>query len=176
MLAVSPGLGPGWVGGRCCGTPFPLLQVSFSTDVLSGLCFHSSCLYQSRGTRCSFGDPGCAPSQAAGCVGRVPWPQHWEEPPRAEIAFLGAGPFQYRAPETLPSPGVPPRALVQEQGPRPPCPPVLVACASRGGSSSQANEGAPATTSLESSWEWAGRPPWPGLPCGWFSSWEQFNL
>lgn len=114
MLAVSTGLGPGWVGGRCHGILLPLLWVSFSTDVLSGLCFHSSCLCESRGTRHSFGDPGWAPSQAAGCVGRAPGPstgrnplgrsqRSWgpappsTEPPSPPLS-RGAGPGSPRAP------------------------------------------------------------------------------
>lgn len=126
-----------------------------------------------------FWGPGMGPLPGRWLCWPSPRPQHWEEPPRAEPALVGAGPSQHRAPEPSPLPGCrpgePPCALAQEQGPRPPCPQLRL-LVPRGGSSSQANEGAPATTSLESSRGWAGWPPRPGLPCGWFSSWERFNL
>lgn len=58
--------------------------------------------------------------------------------------------------------GVPLRAPVQEQVLPPPRAPALGAGALRGRRSSQPSKGAPAASSLESSWGWADGRPGPG--------------
>ena len=73
----------------------------------------------------------------------------------------------HRAPETLPSPvgagpGCPREPWSRSRGRIHPVPPALVTGASLGRSSSQANKGAPATSSLESLWGWADGRPGPG--------------
>lgn len=196
-LAMSPGLGPGWwallysgrvprpgswlVRGRCRGVPFPLLWVSFNMDVLLGLRFHSSCLsVNPEGEDKVLGPPGRAPSQATGYAGRAPWPRHWEEPPWAEPALMGAGPFQHGAPETLPLPRVPVRSALESPGPG-----AGAASTSRpssgcwcltGQTQFSAQQGGSCRLLPGVLVGVGGRPPWPGLHCGWFSSWEQFNL
>ena len=119
-------------------------------------------LCESRGRRQSFGAPGTCPL-----------PGHWLCWPSPLAPALGGTPLgraSTHGGRPIPAPslsrgcrsGVPLRAPVQEQVLPPPRAPALGAGALRGRRSSQPSKGAPAASSLESSWGWADGRPGPG--------------